>query len=74
MHLTVVLDQLSDDLELVVRTDIEVGLHALNDRLVEVFRVNLEHDLEWEALENGELTPEVVRVLVNRQPNLHRIV
>ena len=50
MHLAVVLDQLANNLELVVGSNVEVGLHALNDWLVEILRVYLKHDLEWESL------------------------
>ena len=65
MHLAVVLDQFANDLQLVVRSDIKVGLHALDDRLVEVLTVDLQHDLEGEALKNGQLAPEIVRMFVN---------
>ena len=69
-----ILDQLADDLKLVIRTNIEVGLHALDHRLLEILGVNLKHNLEWESLQNGQLTSEVIRVLIDRQPNLHGVV
>ena len=53
MHFAVVFDQFANDLQLVVRTDIEVGLHSLDDRLLEILRIDLEHDLEREPLEDG---------------------
>ena len=69
-----ILDQLADDLKLVIRTNIEVGLHTLDHRLLEILRVNLKHNLEWESLQNGQLTSEVIRVLIDRQPNLHGVI
>ena len=53
VHFAVVFDQFANDLQLVVRTDIEVGLHSLDDRLLEILRIDLEHDLEREPLEDG---------------------
>lgn len=52
MHLTMAFNQLTYNLKLIIWTDIEVGLHSLNHRLLEVFRVNLKHDLEWESLQD----------------------
>lgn len=60
-----VLDELTNDLQLIVWPDVEVRLHAFNDRLLEVVRLNLEHDLEWEALQDSQLAAEIVRVLVD---------
>lgn len=74
MNFTVVLDQSADNLKLVVRPNVKVGLHAFNDRLMEIVTFDLEHNLEGESLEDGELTPEIVRVLIDWKPDLHRIV
>ena len=74
MDFAVVLDKLANNLKLVVRPNVKVGLHALNDRLVEVLRVYLEHDLERESLQDGQLTAEIIRVLVDWQPDLHGVV
>ena len=53
VHLTVVLDKLSNNLELIVGTDVEIGLHPLNDWCVKVLWVDFKHDLEWEPFQDG---------------------
>lgn len=52
MHLTMVFNQLTNNLKLIVWTNIKVGLHSLDHRLLKVLRVNLKHDLEWESLQD----------------------
>ena len=74
MHLTVVLDQLTDNLKLVIWSNIKVSLHTFNNRCIKVFRVDLEHDLEREPLQNGKLASKIVRMLIDWQPDLHSIV
>ena len=41
---------------------------------MKVLGLNFEHDLEWESLQESELTSEIIRVFVDRNPNLHGIV
>ena len=74
MNLTVVLDKFTHDLQLIIRPNVEICLHTLDNRLIEILRVHLEHDLEWEPLEDGQFTAEIVRMLIDWQPDLHSIV
>ena len=69
-----IFDQLADDLKLIVWTNIKVSLHTFHNRLSEVLRVDLEHDLEWEPFQDRQLTAEIIRVFVDGQPDLHSVV
>ena len=55
-----VLDKLTNDLKLVIRSNIKVSLHSFFNSLRQILRFDFQFDLERETLEQGQLAAEVV--------------
>lgn len=65
------LHKLADNLKLIVLVNIEVSLHSLLARFHQVLGFHFEQDLEWESLQQSNFAPQIVAVVVDRNPDLH---
>lgn len=67
-------DQSADDLNLIIVANIEVSLHPLKNLILQLRTLNLEHNLEWEPLQECKLLPVIIAVLKDWNPNLQSVI